>query len=104
MRALSLLYRYDLGGDLRISIIFQIDGPGGGHWYVNVSPEGTISGEGVADHRGLTLHMKDTDMFCRMFTGRFSLPLVLLTGQLKLRGDLRLFPRFGSLFSVDARS
>jgi hypothetical protein len=39
-----------------------------------------------------------------MFTGRFNLPIVLLTGQLKLRGDLRLFPRFGSLFSVDAKS
>ena len=39
MRALSLLYRHDLGGDLRATIAFQVDGPGGGHWYVNVSPE-----------------------------------------------------------------
>src|SRR5690349_21599116 len=35
MRALSLLYRYDLGGDLRAVITFEIDGPGGGSWYVN---------------------------------------------------------------------
>ena len=43
-------------------------------------------------------------LIVQMFTGRLNLPLVLLTGQLKLRGNLRLFPRFGSLFSVDARS
>jgi hypothetical protein len=27
-----------------------------------------------------------------------------LSGKLKLRGDLRLFPKFGALFSVDARA
>jgi hypothetical protein len=104
MRALSLLYRSDLGRDLRAVIAFQIDGPGGGNWYVDVSPESTASAEGIAKHPTLTLHMNKTDVFCHMFTGRLNLPLVLLTGQLKLRGQLRLFPRFGSLFSVDARS
>ncbi len=29
MRALSLLYRYDLGGDMRKVFSFRIDGPGG---------------------------------------------------------------------------
>ncbi|HSL42905.1 MAG TPA: SCP2 sterol-binding domain-containing protein [Anaerolineales bacterium] len=104
MRALSLLYRYDLGGDLRATIVFQIDGPGGGTWHVDVSPEATTSREGNSDHPNLTLHMRKTDIFCHMFTGRLNLPLVLLSGQLKLRGDLRLFPRFGSLFSVDAKA
>jgi hypothetical protein len=42
-------------------------------------------------------------MFCEMFTGRINLPLALLGGKLKLRGDLRLFPKFGALFSVDGR-
>lgn len=104
MRALSLLYRYDLGGDLRTVFVFQIDGAGGGSWHVDVSPEGTSSCEGTTDHPGLVLHMRKTDLFCQMFTGRLNLPVALLTGQLKLRGNLRLFPRFGSLFSVDARS
>jgi len=104
MRALSLLYRYDLGGDLRTAVVFQIDGPGGGTWHVDITPEGTTSQEGETEQPGLILHMRKTDLFCRMFTGRLNLPLVLLTGQLKLRGNLRLFPRFGSLFSVDTRS
>ena len=71
---------------------------------MDVSPEATASQEGITDRPGLILHMRNTDIFCQMFTGRLNLPLALLTGQLKLHGDLRLFPRFGSLFSVDARS
>jgi SCP-2 sterol transfer family. len=104
MRALSLLYRQDLGGDLRAVFAFEMDGPGGGNWHVDVSPEGTSSAEGIADHPSLVLHFRKTDVFCQLMTVRLNLPLALLTGQLKLRGNLRLFPRFGSLFSVDARS
>ena len=104
MRALSLLYRYDLGGDLRAVLAFKMDGPGGGSWYVDVSPESTCSGEGIASHPSLLLHLYKTDVFCQMFTGRLNLTLVLLTGRMKLHGDLRLFPRMGTLFSVDARS
>jgi hypothetical protein len=104
MCALSLLYRYDLGSDLRATYAFKVDGPGGGNWHVDVSPQSSRSEEGIAQKPGLVLHLNKTDVFCQMFTGRFNLPLALLTGQLKLRGDLRLFLRFGSLFSVDARS
>jgi hypothetical protein len=102
-RALSLLYRYDLGEDLRATLVFQIDGPGGGAWYVTVSPGATDSGVGMPANPTLIIHMRKTDIFCQMFTGRINLPLVLLTRQLRLRGDLRLFPRMASLFSVDAR-
>ena len=104
MRALSLLYRYDLGGDLQAIFAFKIGGPGGGDWHVDVSPESTMSAEGIVDHPSLLLHMHKTDVFCQLMTARLNLPLVLLIGQLRLRGDLRLFTRFGSLFSVDAKS
>jgi hypothetical protein len=103
LRALSLLYRQDLGGDLQAVFAFRIDGPGGGSWYVQVSPEAAGSVEGWADRPSLTIHLLSTDVFCRMFTGRINLPIALLTGQMKMRGDLRLFPRMGSLFSVGAK-
>ncbi len=99
MCALSLLYRYDLGGDLQAVFAYRIDGPGGGNWYIQVSPEATTAGEGMVDRPSLTFHLQKTDVFCKMLTGRINLPLALLTGQIWLSGDLRLFTRFGSLFS-----
>lgn len=104
IRALSLLYRTDLDDSLQTTLSFKVDGLGGGSWHMDVSPEGATSGEGPGQKRGLTMHFRDTAIFCQMFTGRINLPLALLTGQLKLSGHLALFPRFGTLFSVDARS
>jgi hypothetical protein len=103
MRAFSLLYRLDIGGQLRDTIIFRIDGADGGEWYVKVSPDAPTSGEGAVEHPGLVIHLRETAIFCQMLTGRFNLLIGLISGAMKLRGDLRLFLRMGDLFSIDAR-
>jgi hypothetical protein len=103
MRAFSLLYRHDIGGPLRATLVFRINGPGGGEWYVKLAPEAATSGEGVTERPGLVIHLRETDVFCRMLTGRLNLPVALIRGDMRLRGDLRLFLRMDTLFSVDAR-
>jgi hypothetical protein len=103
MRAFSLLYRFDLGGSLRNSLVFRVGGPGGGEWYVKFAPEAASSGEGGVEHPGLVIDLRDTSVFCQMLTGRFNLPTGLISGRMKLRGDLRLFLRMDTMFSVDAR-
>jgi hypothetical protein len=103
MRAFSLLYRLDIGGSLRDTIAFRIDGVGGGDWYVKLSPDTPTSGEGVVEHPGLVIHLRETAVFCRMLTGRINLPIALISGAMKLSGNLRLFLRMNKLFSVDAR-
>ncbi len=102
-RALSLLYRRDIGGSLRARIVFRVDGTDGGEWYVDISPDSQTSGEGVVDHPNLLIHLRNTSVFCQMPTSRLNLPLALIRGDMKLRGDLRLFLRMDTLFSVDAR-
>ncbi len=103
MRAFSLLYRLDIGGPLRDTLAFHIDGAGGGEWYVNLSPDAPTSGEGVVEHPGLVIRLRDTAVFCLMLTSRLNLPIALISGAMKLRGDLRLFLHMNTLFSVDAR-
>jgi hypothetical protein len=103
MRAFSLLYRRDIGGPLRTTLVFHIGGPGGGEWYVTLAPEAPASGEGSVEHPGLVIRLRATDEFCEMLTGRFNVPIGLISGKMKLRGDLRLFLRMNRLFSVDAR-
>lgn len=103
MRAFSLLYRLDFGGPLRDTIVFRIDGPDGGEWYVRLSPDAPTSGEGAVEHPGLVIHLRETAVFCQMLTGRFNLPIGLISGAMKPRGDLRLFLRMSTLFSIDAR-
>ena len=104
MCALSLLYRYDLGGNLRTAFTFDMSGPGGGSWVVHVSPETASAEETNECYPGLTLHLREPAVFCRMFTGRFNPIISLLNGDLRLKGDWPLFLRFGSLFSVTAHN
>jgi hypothetical protein len=103
MLAFSLLYRRDVGGALRATIVFRVDGPGGGEWYVQVSPDLSVFGEGTVERPSLVIHLHDTAVFCQMLTGRFRLATGLISRKMKLRGDLRLFMRMNTLFSVDAR-
>jgi len=103
MRAFSLLYRIDIGGSLRTSIVFRVGGAGGGEWHVNLSPESPNSGEGAVEHPGLVINMRKTDVFCKMLTLRLNLPLALISRDIRLHGNLRLFLRMGDLFSTDAR-
>ena len=103
MRAFSLLYRLDIGGSLRDTIVFRVDGPGGGEWYVELSPDAPSSGEEAIENPGLVIHQRETAVFCLMLTSRLNLPKVLISGAMKLRGDLRLFLRMNTFFSVDAR-
>lgn len=103
MRAFSLLYRRDIGGSLRTTIVFRVEGVGGGEWYLALSPQAPASGEGRVEHPGLVIRLRATDVFCQMLTGRFNPLMGLIRGQMRLRGDLRLFLRMGKLLSVDAR-
>ncbi len=103
MLPFSLLYRRDIGGPLRATLVFRIDGPDGGEWYVNVSPDSQTWGEGEVEHPGLVIHLRETSVFCRMLTSRFNVLFGLIRRDMKLRGDLRLFLRMKTLFSVDAR-
>jgi hypothetical protein len=104
MRAFSLLYRPDIGGSLQTTIVFRIDGEGGGEWYVKLSPDAPTAGEGTVENPGLVIHMRDASVFCRMFTGRLNIPLALLFGVIKLRGNPLLFFRLGDLLSIDGKS
>jgi len=103
MRVFSLLYRQDIGGSMRATLVFRVDGPGGGEWHVDLSPDAPTSGEGIVDHPTLVIHLHETAVFCEMLTGRFNLLLGLISGRMKLHGDLRLFLQMDTLFSVDAR-
>lgn len=102
VRALSLLYRHDLGGEMEAILVFRIGGPAGGAWHVVLSPAEPRSAPGDVARADLTLTFRDASVFYRMFTGRLNLLGAVLTGRLRPRGNLRLFLRFRSLFSVDA--
>jgi hypothetical protein len=102
MLAFAMLYRTDLGGDLRETMVFRVDGPEGGEWHVALAPEGATWGEGGVDRPGLVIRMPEASTFFRMVTSRVNVPLALVRREIRLRGNVRLFLNMGRLTSVDA--
>ncbi len=103
LRAFSMLYRLDIFDSQRDMLVFRIDGPEGGEWYVELSPDHPTSGEAAVAHPGLVIHLHNIAVFCQMLTSRLNIPMALISGRMRLRGDLRLFLRMDTMFSVDAR-
>jgi len=101
--AFSLLFRLDLADGLRDTIAFRIDGPAGGEWYLDLRPDGAGWHEGPLAHPGLTIRLRGAPTMFRMSTHRIRMPLALATGEVRVRGHLRLFAGLGRLMSVDAR-
>ena len=52
MRALNLIYRYDLSKDLQAVIVFRVDDPGSGNLYAEITPDSCNPVEGGLSLKG----------------------------------------------------
>jgi len=81
------------------TIQYDITGEGGGTWHA-VIKEGTCTvNEGAAASPNLTLTMSAQD-WLDMISGKLSGQMAFMSGKLKLKGDMGLAMRVGSMFSV----
>lgn len=99
-RALGYLYWPERGGAHGVAVAFAI-GRGGDRWHVVGTRDGAEGGMGAPNEPDLTLWFRDVGVACRMFTGRLPMLRSLLRRDLRLRGDVRVLRRFGTLFSAD---
>jgi len=75
----------------KIGAIFQfnVSGPGGGSWFVDlVQPGGKVAAGSSPDAR-CTITMKDTDLLA-MVNGKLSPQMAFMTGKIKIHGDYGL--------------
>lgn len=79
---MSPAYNVSRGGSLRVTVCFLVGGAAGGRWYLRVSPDGALAGEGWGGrfpsllvwvrsvHALLDLFTLQTGIWRAMFTGR----------------------------------
>ena len=87
---MSMAYWPERGGSLRAVVAVSAAGPGGGHWYVTIAPEGSKAGEGKYSRPTLKIWFRDANSLCSALTLQISPLKALLTAQTFARGDLRL--------------
>ncbi|XP_029649957.1 hydroxysteroid dehydrogenase-like protein 2 [Octopus sinensis] len=70
---------------------FHLTGDDAGEWFVDMASGGGSVGKGVppSGKADVTMTMKDTD-FVKMFSGQMKPTMALMTGKLKIKGDMPL--------------
>ncbi len=96
-RLMAFFYWPERGGKLRATMEFQIGGASGGVWHVVLAPEGGQSYTGPAQRATATMRFRDADAACRIFMMQRPLLPALFSGDMRVRGDLRLARRFAWL-------
>lgn len=94
----GLAYWPERGGDLHATITFQIEGQGGGSWFVRVAPDGGHGKIGMARTSDVRFTFASAELFCKLMTFQTPIWRALALRQLRVSGNLRLARRLPRLF------
>ena len=78
---------------------FDITGDGGGKYWVKVADGAAEVGEGEAESPNITLTISDEN-FINLVEGKLNGQTAFLTGKLKIKGDMTLAMKLGSVFNL----
>jgi putative sterol carrier protein len=97
--AMPSKFRPDKAQGVNAVIQYEIAGDQGGQWHA-VIKDGTCTVEsGPAPNPNLTLNMASQD-WLDMIAGKLSGQMAFMSGKLKLKGDMGLAMKIGSMFQV----
>ena len=81
------------------TIQYEISGDGGGTWHAVIKDGTCAVAEGAGTNPALTLSMSAQD-WLDMTSGKQSGQMLFMSGKLKLKGDMGLAMKLGSMFSM----
>ena len=96
---MSTKFRADKAAGTNATIQYDVTGDGGGTWHAVIKDGACAVKEGAAATPNLTLQIGAQD-WLDMIAGKLSGQMAFMSGKLKLKGDMGLAMKVGSLFSV----
>src|SRR5919106_2832368 len=92
-------FRADKAAGTNAVVQYDITGDGGGTWHAVIKDGPCTVKQGAGTSPSLTLTMTAQD-WLDMVSGKQSGQMLFMTGKLKLKGDMGLAMKLGSLFST----
>jgi putative sterol carrier protein len=83
--------------DVHARYQWDLSGPTGGQWWIDVNDGTYKMGKGKIDHPSVTFVAKDKD-WVAVSNGQLGGTWAYLTGRLKIRGDQGLARKLGEMF------
>lgn len=92
-------FRPDKAAGTNAVIQYDVSGEGGGTWHAVIKDGTCTVGEGAGQNPNLTLQISGQD-WLDMLSGKQSGQMLFMSGKLKVKGDMGLAMRLGSMFSM----
>jgi putative sterol carrier protein len=92
-------FRSDKAAGTNAVVQYDITGEGGGTWHAVIKDGACTVKQGVGPNPNLTLSMTAQD-WLDMISGKQSGQMMFMSGKLKLKGDMALAMKLGSMFSI----
>jgi putative sterol carrier protein len=92
-------FRADKAAGVNATVQYEITGDQGGLWHAVIKDGTCAVNEGTASSPNLTLTMSSQD-WLDMVGGKLSGQTAFMSGKLKLKGDMGLAMKIGSIFAV----
>ncbi|HLC42110.1 MAG TPA: SCP2 sterol-binding domain-containing protein [Methylomirabilota bacterium] len=99
MELMPTRFKADRAQGVNAVIQYEISGDGGGTWHLTVKDGTCTMTQGPAQSPTLTLAMSAQD-WLDMIAGKLSGQMAFMQGKLKLKGDMGLAMKIGSMFGV----
>ena len=97
--AMSGRFRPDKATGTSAVIQYDISGDGGGTWHVVIKDGACTVNQGAATNPNLTLLISAQD-WTEMLSGKQSGQMLFMSGKLKVKGNMGLAMKLGSMFSM----
>ena len=97
--AMAGRFRADKAAGTNAVIQYDISGDGGGTWHAIIKDGACAVNQGPGTNPNLTLQMASQD-WLDMLSGKQSGQMLFMSGKLKVKGDMGLAMKLGSLFSM----
>ncbi len=96
---MSSRFKPDKATGVNAVIQYEITGEGGGTWSATIKDGKCSVASGAAASPNLTLTISGQD-WLDMLAGKLNPQMAFMSGKLKLKGDMGLAMKIGSMFSV----
>ena len=97
--AMAGRFRADKAAGTNAVIQYDISGDGGGTWHAMIKDGACTVNQGPGTNPNLTLQMASQD-WLDMLSGKQSGQMLFMSGKLKVKGDMGLAMKLGSIFSM----